>query len=253
MASKIFWYPFPEPCRRIGLTAQVPLNAVLNLDSHDVFWPPPLSSNIDLLGAFELNCHRIGRSLLSALSNAISPIPSVPFQDLHRVQQPSTTSLAMLRYPPSTVLLQDQIGHMAHTDVGSLTFLFTSSPGLQVFHRSSSSWIPVTPVSRSIFVNVGDALSFMSQKLLNSCLHRVVPIAEPSGVSETRFSLAFFQRPELSARFSDGDGREWNSEDWHRFKYKIFRADNNEQKKTSLLTGKVGFLGQWQNDRIHES
>jgi isopenicillin N synthase-like dioxygenase len=99
-------------------------------------------------------------------------------------------------------------------------------------------------------VNVGDTLSFISRQLLKSCVHRVIPYIGPSGTSETRCALAYFQRPELSAHFFDGKGKEWTGEDWYKAKYKIFRADNGEQRKTSLLTGTSGFLGEWKCEGI---
>ena len=60
------------------------------------------------------------------------------------------SSLAMLMNLPRVALTGDQVGHMAHKDVDSLTLLFTSSPGLQVFAKSS--WIPVRPHLGSIVV-----------------------------------------------------------------------------------------------------
>ena len=71
----------------------------------------------------------------------------------------------------------------------------------------------------------------------------MVPQIGADGLSETRYALAFFLRPELRAEFVDREGRKWTGEDWHRTKYRIFRADNREQEKSSLLTGKQGFLG----------
>jgi len=149
----------------------------------------------------------------------------------------------MLKYLPVDQLAQEQLGHMAHTDVGSLTLLFTSTPGLQVMR--GSEWVDVTPQKDCVVVNVGDALSFMSGMRLKSCLHRVIPSS-----ACTRYSLAFFQRPELEAQFYDGFGNKWTGEDWHRTKYKIFRADNEEQKKGTLLTGRLGFLGEWENEKL---
>ena len=88
----------------------------------------------------------------------------------------------------------------------------------------------------------------MSGGHLKSCLHRVIPSATGANrVSETRYSLAFFERPELLAQFKDGEGKEWTGEEWHKTKYKIFRAENAEQRETSLLTGSAGFLGGWKD------
>ena len=138
---------------------------------------------------------------------------------------------------------------MAHTDVGSLTLLFTSTPGLQVLHQADGTWRSVTPPPGSVVVNVGDTLSFLTGGACRSCVHRVVPaVDEATGTSALRWALAWFLRPELEARFVDRAGREWTGEEWHRTKYKIFRAGVEEQKRNGLLTGRRDFLGEWTRD-----
>lgn len=223
------------------------MNALLNLhpnpNPHHPEWPAPLKSNLRRVMEFQTRCSEMAGQLLAAMSRGLDPRPAVPFQLCHGPRQPSTTSLAMLRYlPQSGPLESHQVGHMAHTDVGSLTLLFTSTPGLEIFSPSTAEWSPVLPRQGSIFVNVGDSLRFISEGRLNSCLHRVVP---PPGKPAERYSLAFFHRPELAAVFMDGEGRQWTGEEWHRTKYRVFRATNDEQEKSSLLTGQKGFLGEW--------
>lgn len=223
------------------------MNAILGLAPGPTTWPEPLASDIELLKEFELSCHEIALRLLSSLSKLMPTMPAIPFEDLHRQQKLSSSALGMLKYSSSTALGKDEAGHMAHTDVGSLTLLFTSSPGLEIFNRSSSSWIPVAPRPGSIFVNVGDTLSFMSENTLKSCIHRVSPIKDSMGSTGIRFTLAFFLRSELAATFFDGKGRKWTGEDWQREKYRIFRAENEVQRKSALLTGITGFLGEYKN------
>ena len=234
------------------LISQIPLNAILELDTNHPEWPPALASNLILLKAFERSCQGVTHHILSALSTVMPTKMAVSFEDLHRERELSSTSLAMLQYLPIKALTNDRTGHMAHTDAGSLTLLFTSTPGLQMYHYDSSSWIPVEPRPGKILVHIGDALSFMSGKVLRSCLHRVVPSVEGSKPCESRSSLAFFLRPEFSATFIDGDGKEWTGADWHRAKYNNFRANNNEQEKSSLLTGMTGFLGVTESTQFYQ-
>ena len=212
----------------------------------NIQWPLVAATHLKLIQDFEQHCQDIALNLLATLSKSLD-IDSLSgrFEATHRKDEPSTTSLALLKYLPTKVDAED-VGHMAHTDVGSLTILYTVSPGLQVYRESSDSWIPVTPKPGCVIVNVGDALRFLSGEQLCSCLHRVVPIPDGSGWTRTRFSMAFFFRPELEARFKDDHGQEWSGEEWHKRKYRIFRADSEEQKETTLLTGKRGFLGGWQ-------
>lgn len=151
----------------------------------------------------------------------------------------------MLKYLPSSELGKSRAGHMAHTDVGSLTLLFTTAPGIEVFHYEDNMWVPVSPEPWKIIVNIVDTLFFMTGMRLKSSLHRVTP--NQDSVSH-RLSLAFFFRSELTARFQDDHEKVWTGEEWHRTKYKIFRASNVEQEKSSLLTGKTGFLGDLQDE-----
>lgn len=76
----------------------------------------------------------------------------------------------------------------AHTDYGSLTFLFQRPNGdLQV--KTSSGWVnAVTKDDDTIIVNIADMLSFWTNGKLKSTLHRV-------RCTQERFSVAFFAQP----------------------------------------------------------
>ena len=149
-----------------------------------------------------------------------------------------------MKYPVASLLRSANFGHMAHTDVGSLTLLFASSTGLEVL-VGDDEWVSVPPRERCIIVNVGDTLSFLSGMLFRSCIHRVVPpqLGGYWDQEQARFSVAFFKRPELDSTFRDGAGRSWRGEEWHMVKYNVFRKGNDVQHETSLLTGRQGFLG----------
>lgn len=174
-------------------THQVPMNAVLGLDNNHLPWPAAINNDLDLLTRFQLECRKICLQIFAAPSSLLANDCGISFENLHGLQELSTTSLAMLSYPPVISPEEDDVGHIAHTDVGSLTLLFTSMPGLEVYLKMTSSWTPVDPRQGSILVNVGNTLSFMSGLRFKSCLHRVTPIA-----TTPRSSLAFFQRPELT-------------------------------------------------------
>ena len=47
----------------------------------------------------------------------------------------------------------------AHTDLGSLTLLFTGAPGLQVLTPGSKEWAFVMPKKNCAVVNIGDGKS----------------------------------------------------------------------------------------------
>jgi isopenicillin N synthase-like dioxygenase len=141
------------------------------------------------------------------------------FSSRHR-GGPSGCTLRLLKYPS---LLADidfnqevDIRAGAHSDYGSITLLFQrpGQPGLEIIPPSSqipgqrntsnsAPWMPV-PVSPPgtesdpsppILVNIGDLLSYWTNNLFKSTVHRVVfPKGAKEG-GEDRYSIAYFGHP----------------------------------------------------------
>lgn len=83
-----------------------------------------------------------------------------------------------------------------HTDFGSLTLLFNRIGGLQILPPGTDpEWIYVKPLPGHCIVNLGDAMTKLTNGLLRSNIHRVV--APPGKQAEcTRYSVVYFARPE---------------------------------------------------------
>lgn len=105
----------------------------------------------------------------------------------------------MLYYPSSSVPESStSIRAGAHSDYGSLTLLFRlpGQAGLEVLTPSKTfSPVPVNPSPETlshppILVNIGDLLSFWTNGMLKSTVHRVTF----SG-GEERYSMAYFCHP----------------------------------------------------------
>ena len=79
--------------------------------------------------------------------------------DLHRINVSSPDILRLLHYvaQPDSELGTPQV---AHTDLGSLTLLFSKSPGLQIMSPKSKEWAFVDPKPNCAIVNVGDGKGF---------------------------------------------------------------------------------------------
>lgn len=125
---------------------------------------------------------------------------------------PSGTTLRFLRYPPAetTSHSANDIRAGAHSDYGSITLLFRlkGQAGLEVLQKDNS-WaaVPVCPPgtennpSPPILINIGDLLSYWTNGLFRSTVHRVVfPSGGSNGVSGEsstgpRYSIAFFCHP----------------------------------------------------------
>lgn len=138
-----------------------------------------------------------------------------------------------LRYPEQTIQ-DNNVGHLQHTDIGSLTLLFVKQWGLQVFSPRKQAWEYVEPKPGHAIVNVADSLRFLSGHKLRSALHRVIPY---QGMQEERFSIAYFLGPEDGTVLEANDGERVTAGDWHDRKYNVFRESHAKQKMSSTLTG----------------
>lgn len=135
------------------------------------------------------------------------------FSSAHSTNGESSSILRLLRYPPpeQTSRSSDDVRAGAHSDYGSITLLFRlkGQAGLEL-QKKDGSWAPV-PVcppgsendpSPPILINIGDLLSYWTNGLFRSTVHRVVFPSEDGGSKvegETsagpRYSIAFFCHP----------------------------------------------------------
>ncbi|KAG4433955.1 hypothetical protein IFR05_010568 [Cadophora sp. M221] len=206
--------------------------------------PLGFQENVPLIKAFMGQVHEYTECILSILSKALD----LPYdlKDCHRKDKPSSANMALLKYLPWSSDAE-KVGNMAHTDMGTLTMVFTKAEGLQALlpgPAGTDEWSYISPRPGHAIVNVGDSLRFMSKGALASSLHRVVPPPLPQSAGESKFSCIYFLRPELDAKFTDHAGREINSIEWHNQKYSLFREASLDAKEHgAMLTGRGGYLG----------
>ncbi|KAH0547561.1 hypothetical protein FGG08_000286 [Glutinoglossum americanum] len=165
------------------------------------------------LGHFTDRCHELCMKILRlfALGLKISPDDGGEdwFLSRHDTSRgPSGSILRLLHYP---ALLDDadyipdvDIRAGAHSDYGSITLLFQlpGQPGLEIL-TPPSTWspVPVSPLTTAsdpsppILVNIGDLLSYWTNGLLKSTVHRVVFPPEARRGGEDRYSVAYFCHP----------------------------------------------------------
>ena len=175
------------------------------------------------LKSFTVRSQQICATILSALSQCLPPEGShASLEAVHRLDEASTTAIGLIRYPAHAADAPEA-GHIAHTDVGSLTLLFATRPGLQIEDPhacSGASWLDVALRPGAAVVNVGDALRFLSGRVFRSCLHRVLPNTQP----DDRYSIAYFLRPSVETVYRDARGRVWTSLEWHNRKFETFQS-----------------------------
>lgn len=198
----------------------------------------------ELFESYVQQSRAVTLQLLASLSNAMHLPTPERYENYHRTSQESNSTLVLLKYPyctdpaesslSSKPTLTTKIGHNKHTDIGSLTFLFTDQWGLQVLARESEEWEFIAPRSGHAVINVGDCLRFLSQKRLRSCLHRVIPMP---GLQVDRYTIAYFLRPSNETAFLDSNGEHSSALTWHNRKYEVFKSDHESQRTDTILTG----------------
>ncbi len=142
---------------------------------------------------------RVHQHIMQAIAVAID-LPIDFFADYFRREQ---YSLRLLHYPPTPASQISDSGQKragTHTDYNHMTMLLQEDVGgLQVLN-AADQWIDVTPRRDAIVVNTGDLLERWSNGLFRSTVHRVV---QPENANETlpsRYSMAYFLKPDRAAR-----------------------------------------------------
>ncbi|KAL9618418.1 MAG: hypothetical protein Q9160_006859 [Pyrenula sp. 1 TL-2023] len=121
---------------------------------------------------------------------------------------PSGSTVRLLFYPalPNDTDYENEVDVRAgaHSDYGSITLLFQrlSQPGLEIL-TPSNTWapVPVFPPSYPpssfppILVNIADLLSYWTNGLLKSTVHRVIFPADAERGGDDRYSIAYFCHP----------------------------------------------------------
>jgi isopenicillin N synthase-like dioxygenase len=177
--------------------------------------PEPLASNEEHLSKFISKCHDICLRILElfAIGLEIDPAVGGPqwFTPRHDPSLgPSGRVFRLLYYPqlpPDQVHSKNDLRCGAHSDYGTITLLFQreGQPGLEILtDPEKDTWasVPVNPTGEDIppiLLNVGDLLSFWTNGVLKSTVHRVtLPDLKLGGGD--RYSIAYFCHPLDSAR-----------------------------------------------------
>ncbi|KAJ5775000.1 Oxidoreductase 2OG-Fe(II) oxygenase family [Penicillium nucicola] len=164
----------------------------------------------DVDQAFNLNRGWVGMHV-ETLDPEHHDIDEDFFTTRHDQSKGSTeNSLRWLYYPAvvSSYRPGKDIRAGAHSDYGSITLLFQrpGQPGLEIL-TADNQWaaVPVYPGGQAnfpfppILVNIGDLLSYWTDGLLKSTVHRVVfpENAQSDHISkpQDRYSIAFFCQP----------------------------------------------------------
>ncbi|KAG5918705.1 hypothetical protein E4U42_006766 [Claviceps africana] len=176
--------------------------------------PPTVAADEARFSAFANLCRALCLKILTLLGQGLQVntfFSSAHFQD----ESGSGSTLRFLRYPPpsTTAHSAHDVRAGAHSDYGSITLLFRlrSQSGLEILapdknDGNNEKWAPVPVVppgteqdpSPPILVNIGDLLSYWTNGLFRSTVHRVVfpdEGGEAASNALPRYSIAYFCHP----------------------------------------------------------
>lgn len=235
----------------------LPRNGVLQLSNEPFSHPPVVANHLpDLRGLFE-GLSSAAHVILSSLSDSLSLSAGQRLEDFQGLKRPSPDILRVLKYHANSNT--DVVPQTPHTDLGSLTFVFSTTPGLQVLPPgvqqkpgaySESDWLYVEPRPGHAIVNIGDCITLMTNGILRSALHRVGPVT--GCAMPERYSMAYLMRPEdqtvlraLDSPLIPKSGIEHDavtSGAWIRKKFKALRGQKDAGNFDQILTGGRGVL-----------
>jgi isopenicillin N synthase-like dioxygenase len=189
----------------------------------------------------------IGRVILDSLSRSLNLDDKKNLAKHHRKGYASTTALGLLKYLPYEPQ-SEEVGHVSHTDIGSLSMVFSDVGGLQVYHPGKKAWTFIPPKPGHTVCNIGDSVEFLSKNLLRSSLHRVIP--HPAEKGKSKLTVVYLMRPETDTVLVDREGKEWRSVDWHNMKNRLFTEDLESQASNLALTGRLGHDDLWDEKEV---
>ncbi|CDK27432.1 unnamed protein product [Kuraishia capsulata CBS 1993] len=131
------------------------------------------------------------------------------FLKRHAGNKESGSAFRFLHYPnPKSLNPEEVIRAGAHTDYGGVTLLFQreGEGGLEIHSPITKTWTPVPFVGASpkfknagsappLVVNIADQLSFWTNGILKSTIHRVKFPKEAQLSGKSRYSIVFFSHP----------------------------------------------------------
>ncbi|KAK7926947.1 oxidoreductase- 2OG-Fe(II) oxygenase family [Apiospora marii] len=237
----------------------LPRNGLFQLSKDPFPCPPAIATYTPSIRSLLQGLGTAAHVVLSSLSTSLSLPAGQRFEDFQSPSRPSPDILRLLKYHAD----QDArcLPQTPHTDLGSLTFVFSTMPGLQVLppdgHDSAaepSPWRYVEPRRGHAVVNVDDCLAVMTNGLLRNALHRVGPV--DGRPMPERYSLAYLMRPEDDTvlRVLDspriprpekttGQGHDdVTSREWIRRKFSALRGQRNGADLDRVLAGGRGVL-----------
>jgi isopenicillin N synthase-like dioxygenase len=172
-----------------GISFGTPAGGILASDNLPSYWDQSKRIEIE---SFKASCKQLSDTVMACYAIELG-LDQHYFAQNHEEVAPGNT-LRMIKYPRFTEKPSDIPRLSEHTDWGSITFVFTSQPGLEV-RDPNNRWYDVPLVDDAVIVNIGDALSLWTGKQLKSTMHRIS--WANLDINKDRYSIAYFTNPNL--------------------------------------------------------
>jgi isopenicillin N synthase-like dioxygenase len=211
------------------------------IDDQSFARPEVVEKHMNALKVFTKIMNDATQTVLASLSTSLGLPRDNTLQGYHRLNVSSPDIIRLLKYDSQPVSERGDT-HTPHTDIGTLTFLFTRQPGLQMYASDSQTWSWILPRDDLCpIVNLGDSMAMLTNKFFPSCLHKVGP--PPNGGVMRKESIAYLVRPEVG-RPLVGTETKWipamsnqravfSAEELLEEKFKALRGDT----RSAILTG----------------
>ncbi|PKY04607.1 putative gibberellin 3-beta hydroxylase [Aspergillus campestris IBT 28561] len=209
--------------------------------------PPVIQNARGLIEATQDQLGEMSRAIVDSLSRSLHMTGDQSLGRHHRKGCPAPTDLEILKYLPY-VPGSEKVGHIPHTDLGSVSMVFSDVGGLQVFHPLRKEWMFVPPRPGHAVCNLGDAMEFLSGNVLRSSLHRVIPYTQDPG--KIKLSIIHFLRPSEHTKIVSPDGKEWTVAEWNTMKHKLLHEGGEMQKNLSIITRREGQDDFWREQAV---
>ncbi|KAL8771093.1 MAG: hypothetical protein Q9194_004973 [Teloschistes cf. exilis] len=132
--------------------------------------PPIVAREFPSLKECFIHIRQILLLLLQSLSTSLGLPADVNLTGVHRSHIPSPDIVRLLHYIAQPAC-ETGIPQAAHTDLGSLTMLFATSPGLQILNSRTTEWEYILPKPDCAIINAGDRMAIFLGPLF-AMLHR---------------------------------------------------------------------------------
>ncbi|KAK5127776.1 hypothetical protein LTR85_004892 [Meristemomyces frigidus] len=147
--------------------------------------------------AFRSKCNELSTKLLKVFALAMG-LDQEHFATAHMSGKEPGNVLRLIRYPVLTDPVDPSFPRLGeHTDWGTLTLLFTNSPGLEVQRPGGDGWVPAPVIEDAVIVNIADGLALWTGGLLKSTKHRLSWESLP--MNQSRHSIAYFVNADADA------------------------------------------------------